>query len=239
MYASGGIVTDVTERRRLEEEIVRISEHEQERIAQDLHDGLGQQLAGTWFLSDTLRKALAAQDSSELPMASKIARLLETAVSQIRSLAHGLSPVSPQPNGLMVALEALAPQCSELFAVDCRFFCPEPVLIEDNRVATHLYRIAQEAISNAVRHGKAKNIELELFATKGHIVLRVTDNGIGFRKTANQSKGMGLRTMNYRADVVGADFAIKKRPGRGTVVMCSLRTHPEAELNGNDKSNHK
>ena len=171
-------------------------------------------------------------------MISKIAHLLETAVSQVRALARGLSPVSAQPNGLMAALEALAKQCSELFSVECRLICPEPVLIEDNKMATHLYRIAQEAINNAVRHGKARKIEIELFATKGQPALRVADNGIGFKKAAKEPKGMGLRTMNYRADLIGADFAISKRPGHGTVVICSLRAQP-TEWNGSGKDNHQ
>ena len=223
IYALGGIVTDVTERKRLEEEIVRISEHEQQRIARDLHDGLGQQLAGTWFLSDTLRKSLAARSSPEVGDATKVSQLLQTAVGQIRNLARGLSPVPPEPNGLMAALQLLAAQCSELFAVDCRFSCPQPEPVEDPKVATHLYRIAQEAINNAVRHGKATKVEIELFARNGGSVLRIVDNGIGFKRTTKPAKGMGLRTMNYRADLVGADFAVNKRHGKGTEVICSLR----------------
>jgi PAS domain S-box-containing protein len=223
IYAVGGIVTDVTERKRLEAEVLRISEHEQQRIAQDLHDGLGQQLAGTWFLSDTLRKNLVAQSSPEEPTASKIVHLLETAVSQTRSLARGLYPVPQQPDGLMAGLEDLAANLSELFNVNCRFECPQPVLIPDYKLATNFYRIAQEAAANAIKHGKARLIKIQLFATDAQLVLKITDDGSGIRRIPKGHKGMGLRTMNYRAELIGADFAIRRASIRGTEVVCSVR----------------
>jgi len=223
VYAVGGIVTDVTERRRLETEVLRVIEHEQQRIAQDLHDGLGQQLAGTWFLSDTLRKNLAAQSSPEEPTAAKIVDLLETAVGQTRSLARGLYPVRQQVDGLMAGLEELAANLSGLFNVNCRFICPEPVPVPDYKVATHLYRIVQEAASNAIKHGKAQEIQIKLFATEMQYILHVTDDGIGVKTIPKKHNGMGLRTMRYRAELLGADFAIRRTGTRGTEVVCSVR----------------
>ena len=237
IYAVGGIVTDITERKRLEKEVLRISEREQERIAQDLHDGLGQQLAGTWFLSDTLRKNLEAQASPQLPTASKLVQLLETALNQTRTLARGLSPVSPQPNGLMAALEELARQTADLFGVKCCLVCPDAVLLNDNNTATHLYRITQEAINNSLKHGRARRIEIGLFARKGGVRLSVLDDGVGFKKAPNEYRGMGLRTMKYRADLIGADFAIRSRGIRGTKVMCDVQAQLSTSAHG--KTHHK
>jgi signal transduction histidine kinase len=123
----------------------------------------------------------------------------------------------------MGALGGLATQCSELVGVNCRFVCHRPVLVNNNKVATNLYRIAQEAINNAVKHGRAREIEIRLFAIEGRPALRIIDDGIGFRGVAKEHKGMGLRTMNYRADLIGADFAIRRRKLRGTEVTCHLR----------------
>jgi PAS domain S-box-containing protein len=238
--AVAGIVTDITERRRLEEEVIRISEHERMRVAQDMHDGLGQQLAGTWFLADSLRKNLAAVSSPEAPAAAKIAQLLTTAVSQIRALARGLYPVPHEPNGLLSALEELSRQTSELFKVDCHFVCRRAVLIEDYEVATHLYRIAQEATNNAIKHGHAHSIVIGLSARNGHIVLRIRDDGVGFKNVTKARKGMGLRTMNHRADLIGADFAIHQTGDCGSEVVCGLRTQSTSlEHNGKAKREQK
>ncbi|HEX9047506.1 MAG TPA: response regulator, partial [Verrucomicrobiae bacterium] len=135
-----------------EAEILRASEREQLRISQDLHDGLGQQLAGISCLSDNLKHDLAAKFPPASNTAARISELLDHAVMQTRALARGLQPVFPEPDGLMSALEALAAQISEMFKVDCRFICPAPVLIDDNALATHLYRIAQEGATNAIKH---------------------------------------------------------------------------------------
>jgi PAS domain S-box-containing protein len=224
IYALGGIVTDITERRRLEGEVLRISEHEQQRIARDLHDSLGQQIAGAWYMSDILRKTLAAESSPELPAATKVAELLATTVSQTRNLAHGLSPVAPQPDGLMTALERLATQTSEMFHVRCRFIRHNPAQLTDNTAANHFYRIAQEAVNNAVKHGHPRQIEIGLSAVGNCVTLRIKDDGRGFNNDGKLSSGMGLRTMKYRADLMGADFAVNSRRGGGTEIVCELRT---------------
>jgi signal transduction histidine kinase len=135
IYALVDIVTDITERKRLEEEVLHISEREHRRIAQDLHDGVGQQLAGISCLSNVLKKSLSDQRSPEAETATRISQLLDSAVAQTRSLARGLHPVEPEPSGLMSALDELAVMVTDLFKVSCKFHCAEPVLIEDNDVA--------------------------------------------------------------------------------------------------------
>jgi PAS domain S-box-containing protein len=221
IYAIAGIITDVTERRRLEAETLRISEREHRRIAQDLHDGVGQQLAGISCLSDVLKQNLTEQNSPEAARAAKISRLLDAAVSQTRTLVHGLYPVASEATGLMNALENLAATITDLFKTDCRFELPKPVLITDNAAATHLYRIAQEAVTNALKHGRATRVEIKLSATPEAFILAVSDNGIGFQKNSRRKKGIGLRIMNYRADMLGGALAIHKNSGQGIRVVCT------------------
>jgi PAS domain S-box-containing protein len=229
LRAIGGIVTDITERKRLEESVLRVSDREQRRMAQDLHDGLGQQLAGVWCLSDVLRKSLASASSPQAVQAEKITSVLRLAVRQTRGLAHGLHPVPAEPGGLRSALAELARQVNDLFAVGCEFQCPEPVEVQDNTAATHLYRIAQEAINNAVRHGRAKKIKISLSLMGNETILSVSDDGCGFKKKQRPTKGMGLQIINYRASMIGGRVVFGRNGGRG--VTCSVRIE---NLNGKE-----
>lgn len=219
------IMQDISERKRLEAEILQVSEREQRRIAEDLHDGVGQQLGGISCLSDVLKKNLADQASPEAEAAAKISRLLTVTMAQTRSLARGLHPVAPEANGLMSALEDLATRVSDLFKVSCHFACAQPVLIEDNTVATHLYRIAQEAVNNSLKHGKAQQIIIGLSSTSERIILAVNDDGVGFKRSERRSKGLGLRIMNHRASMIGGNFAVQKKAGGGTVAVCNVPTN--------------
>jgi len=223
-----GIVRDITERKRLEKEILEISEREQRRIGQDLHDGLCQQLTGIAFLIQALEQKLTNAASPDAAALQQVRELLKEGVGQARSLSHGLYPVDPQPDGLMVGLRNLSSNVRELFRVSCAFQCPRPVLVRDNSVATHLYRIAQEAVQNAIRHGKASRIVIRLAGDDQQITLSIADNGVGFGKHGDGKPGMGLRTMSHRAHVIGATLGIT--PGRkgGTQVICRL---PTAEKN--------
>jgi PAS domain S-box-containing protein len=222
IYALVGIVTDITERKRLEEEVLRISEREHRRIAQDLHDGLGQQLAGISCLSNILMKNLTDKESPEAATATRISKLLDSAVAQTRGLARGLHPVEPEPTGLMSALEELAASITELFHVACEFECLRPVRITDNIMATHLYRIAQEAVTNALKHGHAAKIKIGLSATPERIILAIADDGVGFRRSAGKKTGLGLRIMSYRAGMIGGTLVVRKKRKRGTEVTCAL-----------------
>lgn len=226
------IMQDISERKRLEAEILQVSEREQRRIAEDLHDGVGQQLGGISCLSDVLKKNLAEQASPEAEAAAKISRLLTATMAQTRSLARGLHPVAPEANGLMSALEDMATRVSDLFKVSCQFACAQPVLIEDNTMATHLYRIAQEAVTNSFKHGKAQQIKIELSSTPKRIILAVNDDGVGFKRSERRSKGLGLRIMNHRAGMIGGNFVIQKKAGGGTVAVCTV------QINNGPTPNH-
>ncbi len=222
-----GMLLDVTERKALEQEIARTSEMEQRRIGQDLHDGLCQHLAGIEFMSQVLEQKLAARSKGNAARAAEIAKLVRQAIAQTRDLARGLSPVDLAVEGLMSALQELASNTEKLFHVSCPFLCPEPVLVPDNSVATHLYRIAQEGIRNAIQHGKAKRITLELLQSSDQILLSISDNGRGLLESRDPHRGMGFRIMQYRAGVIGGSLVFESRPKKGTTVLCTIPTPSE------------
>ncbi|MGD0462212.1 MAG: PAS domain S-box protein [Tepidisphaeraceae bacterium] len=232
-----GIVRDLTDRKRMERQVLEISDREQRRIGQDLHDGLGQQLAGIGFLSKSLEQRLAKKRVSETDDARQIANLVSETIAQARGMAHGLHPVDLSDTGLMSALKELASTVEHTFRIECSFTCEQPVLLSDGAVATHLYRIAQEAVNNAIKHGKAKHVLIVLNRDGDTITVSVRDNGIGFPELLPEKKGMGLQTMRYRAALVGATLSILKVPSGGTRVECSLKeTDSAPEGNGNGKN---
>ncbi|MDP3850353.1 MAG: PAS domain S-box protein [Luteolibacter sp.] len=213
---------EMAARRRLEKEILEISEREQQRIGRDLHDDLGQRLVGISYMSHLLASALLNRSSPAADQAGKITSLLNDALALTRSLARGLHPVAMKSGGLMAALADLAERTSGIFEVSCRFTGPacEPVLTDS--VATHLYRIAQEAVTNAVNHGKATDILIDLASQAERTTLVVTDNGAGLPKPSPRRKGMGLRIMNYRADIISGSLAFSTPENGGTMVTCTL-----------------
>jgi len=218
-----GFVRDISDRKRLEKEVLQISELEQRRIGQDLHDGLCQQLAGIELMSEVLEQNLSRKSKAEAAQAAKIAEGVRAAIGDTRMLARGLSPVDVESNGLMSALQELASNTEKLFHVACRFECPQPVLVRDHASATHLYRIAQEAINNAIKHGKAREITVRVTARSNQANLTVTDDGRGFVVKPEQTSGMGLRIMKYRAGMIGATLEIRRANGRGMVVACMFK----------------
>ena len=220
-----GFIRDITERKRLEKENLEISEREQRRIGQDLHDGLCQHLAGIELLSQVLEQKLATKSAAEAARAAEIARHVREAITHTRSLARGLSPVELEANGLMSALQELAASVEKMFKVECRFQCEESVLLFDHAVATHVYRIAQEAINNAIKHGKAESILISLKPADGNINLTVMDDGTGFPKELKSDKGMGLQIMNYRASMIGGSLDIRRANEKGTTVACSFKNN--------------
>jgi two-component system CheB/CheR fusion protein len=211
---------DITRRVELEREILAISEREQRRLGHDLHDDLCQQLAGIEFLSQRLASDLAARSAASAPRAKEIAQMVQRAMTQTRELARGLSPVRLEAEGLTNALHELAAGTRKVFDCDCRFRCDPPVLVPDHNVAIHLYRIAQEAVSNAIKHGQARRIEIGLAAKDGSVTLAVKDNGTGIPRKLPKRKGMGLRIMRYRAEVIGGALMVEPDPGGGTRVVC-------------------
>ncbi len=226
-----GTLIDITERKRLEKEILEISDREQHRIGHDLHDGLGQQLTGIELLCEVLAKRLAAKSKADARHAGEIAQCVREAIVQARGLARGLSPVAVESEGLMSALQELAATTEKIFPVACQFHCDPPLLVHSHAVSMHLFRIAQEAVSNAIKHGKARRIEIQLKAAGERTVLSVKDYGVGFPKKLPGKRGMGLRIMHYRTNLIGGSLVIEKNPEGGTTVTCSIQAngnkHPE------------
>lgn len=215
------VARDITGRKRLEKEIIEISNREQQRIGQDLHDGLCQELTGIELMCQVLEQKLAAKSKTEAKQAGEIGEHIRRSITHTRKLARGLFPVELETNGFMSALQELADNAEKLFHITCRFECDGLVAIRDNVAATHLYRIAQEAINNAVRHGEAKHITVSLKPAGEKVEFTVTDNGIGVSNKSQKKSGMGLHTMKYRASVVGATLDVRPGPdGAGTMVAC-------------------
>lgn len=231
-----GMIRDVSERRRLQNEILNAVSEEQRRIGQDLHDSAGQDLTGLHYLIEghlsllekSMTKELSAAEStallrSELEAMRKSTIVVKSLQQKIRTVIRGLAPVNINGRGLMAGLMDFAEGISDVHHVECRFLCPVPLLIEDNQQATHLYHIAQESVNNAIRHGAASQIEISLSAAGGNTVLTISDNGRGFDKRRTLEKsGLGLHIMSYRAALMGAKLSVETTDGNGTVVRCTL-----------------
>jgi PAS domain S-box-containing protein len=215
-----GVGFDITERKGLEEAILEISAREQRRIAQDLHDGLGQHLTGIAFMSKVLEEKLSDKSLPEAEEAAKIVKMVNQAIDNTRQLARGLHPVAAEPLGLMSALKKWANEVEGLFHIGCSFRCERPLTIHDANLATHLYRIAQEAVNNAIRHGKSRNIVIGLSGKNGAGMLTIQDDGDGFPKKPVNPPGVGLSIMNYRADMVGGSLKVQPNQDRGVTVTC-------------------
>jgi PAS domain S-box-containing protein len=223
---------DVTERKHLESAILEVSAREQRRIGQDLHDGLGQRLTGIAFMSKVLAEELAAESRPEAGDAAKIVNLVNGTIEETRELAHGLLPVVSEARGLMSALERWANEVEDLFKVSCWFQCSEPVLVHDEAVANHVYRIAQEAVNNAVKHGRARRITVRLGTENGAGCLTVQDDGSGLPEVPANHSGMGLHIMNYRVRMIGGSLDVRRCGERGgTLVACRFPLH-HPELSG-------
>ena len=221
---SFAVLTDLTEYRRLERELLAAGSRLERRIGQNLHDSLGQVLTGVAFQAKALEQRLAALSLREVEQAETIRSLVNEAISQTQSLARGLMPVDLEDQGLMGALGMLANSTQSLYRVPCEFTCEDAVLISDNDVAAHLYYIAQEAVTNAVRHSGASRITIELNAGDGGIGLVVRDDGHGPPAGWEQGSGLGLGIMRHRARMIGASLEIERGPTGGVTVSCLLET---------------
>lgn len=219
---AAALTQEISERERIQEELLDVSEREQRRVGRDLHDGLCQHLAATALNCQLLGEELAEQGSPSAPRARAIVGMIEKSIRLSRQSARGLDPVAIDAEGLMAALEEMASTTTDLFRVSCSFDCESPVLIHDANVTDHFYRIAQEAVRNAVSHARAQSIAIRLDATDGGIELRVEDDGIGFVRDASPAGGMGLRIMPLRARLIGAEFVVARRTEGGTAVTCTL-----------------
>ncbi|MBI5093652.1 MAG: PAS domain-containing sensor histidine kinase [Candidatus Hydrogenedentes bacterium] len=216
------VIHDVTDRRRLEKEVVEIAAREQRRVGQDLHDGLGQLLTGLMCLSGSLARNLSEQSPACAAQAGEITQIAGSALAEVRSLARGLMPVELDLRGLPASLQELAYDCENLFNVACECECSGEIEFDDAVAPLQLYRIAQEAVSNAVRHGKAKEIHIALKAAGSRGQLTIEDNGTGFTRSKQRRGGMGLRIMRYRAEMIGGALDIRVSRGRGTRILCGF-----------------
>jgi PAS domain S-box-containing protein len=218
-----GSLHDITERKRLEIAIGETVEREQQRIGQDLHDGLGQQLTAIELMCHSLRDDLTQVQPILAKDATRIGRLLQHAIRQTRFLAHGLVAYSVHTGGLQSALMELAQATSSSGRIKCRFRCPEAVTVQPNDIAGHLYRIAQEAVNNAVKHSQASEVTIRLCQRDGFVCLQVTDNGQGLPRTSKPAQGIGLLVMKHRAQTIDADLQVRSASGKGVTISCTLR----------------
>jgi signal transduction histidine kinase len=220
------LTQQMAERERLEREILEISEREQRRIGRDLHDGLCQHLTGTALAGQVLRERLQARSAPEAADAGNIIRLVEDGITMARDLARGAYQADMAAEGLMAALAELSANTAKWSKTVCVFERDAPVFVHDATTAMHLYRIAQEAVSNAIRHGKARRIGVRLSERDGRVTLTVEDDGAGLPEGWQKSQGLGARIMAHRAAMIGADFIMDLNPTGGTFVKCSLPVPP-------------
>ena len=213
---------DITERKHTEREVLEISAREQRQIGQDLHDGLGQHLTGIAFMSKVLEQKLRERGVAEAGDAAKIVRLVNEAINRTRELARGLLPVVSEEDGLATALRRWTSEIEDVFRMPCDFECAVPVPIADVSMATHLYHIAQEAVSNAIKHASASRIVVSLTRGAAGGSLTIEDDGIGMSHPTEKPSGLGLRTMRYRASMIGGSLNVRRALSGGTVVHCQF-----------------
>jgi PAS domain S-box-containing protein len=219
-----GILRDMTHYKRLEREVMEVASQQQQRISQDLHDSVAQELTALNLLARDLAETLGT-DANASRVVERLEQGLQRSQQELRAVLRGLLPVAVDGEGLMAALAELASRTQQQAKVTCTFDCPEPVSLMDNLTATHLYLIAQEAVHNAVKHGKPRNIMISLRSKRG-LVLWVQCDGIGMPARPEANGGMGLRIMRNRAAIIGARLTIEPVEPTGTVVTCRLDEEP-------------
>ncbi|HEV8544438.1 MAG TPA: PAS domain S-box protein [Verrucomicrobiae bacterium] len=217
-----GTGLDITDRQELEQELLAISDLERERIGQELHDGLGQRLTALELFAYALKEEVRQHAPFLIDQCEQMSRELRETARQARTLSHGLAPVFFARDGLKLALEDLAQNTTSMAKIDCSFRCDGQSVAADIKVGMHLYRIAQEAVNNALRHAHPTKITINCSAVEGECELTVHDNGIGF--VPNQAaSGMGLKLIRHRAELIGATIRIDSSADQGTTVQCRVR----------------
>lgn len=212
---------DVTEQRKLEGEIISISERERIRIGHDLHDGVGQYFTGIGYLARMLKDKLTAANMQEADVAEEILSLIDEGKSHTRTLAKGLSPVQMDKLGIIAAVKELCMETNKIFQAECSFVFDKGISMPNNFIATHLYYIIREGVNNALRHGQAKHIDIIMKEAEDGMAVEIRDDGIGFDPDA-VVRGLGLNLMKYRADVIGGSLKISKNRNGGATVACFL-----------------
>jgi len=215
-------IRDITERKRLEAAVLKATEDERQRIGRELHDGLGQTITGISYLIEALHREPNGRRDRVSADTRRLVELAGRATREVHELARGMSSLNVNRHGIVVALQELAANTQAIYGVRCRFVGPAPVPLPDENVSRQLFRIAQEAVNNAVRHSKGKAIRITLSRRRGRVTLTVRDDGKGIRATAREGTGMGLRIMQYRAEAIGGKLEIDSPRGKGTAVTCVL-----------------
>jgi signal transduction histidine kinase len=215
------LTEQITERVRLEKAVLEITERERRAIGHDLHDGLSQHLTGTALVAEALASRMAPRSPEDASEVKKIVGLVELGIEQTRRLAKGLLLAEIERDGLVTALKDLAANSRGV----CEFTCEAPANLDESGTATHLYRIAEEATRNAVRHGRATHIDLKLYPEGEGLVLQVRDNGSGLAPSPRRGQGLGMRIMAHRAAIIGASLSVEA-VAPGTLVVCRLPLAP-------------
>jgi len=231
IQANKSLRQEIAERRRLEKALLEIEDRERQHIGHELHDSLGQLLTGIAFKNKSLQNDLNNRMAPEAEDAAHIGSLINEAKLQTKILSRGLSPVGTDGAGLMSALESLGVNALRLFHVPCTFICDEPVLLRHEKAILQLYRIAQEAVTNAVRHSQCKTITIELERAGDVVIITISDDGIGMKGSTAAKDGMGLKIMHYRAGMIGADLDVLTNDGTGTVIRCAFPDSSEDDAN--------
>jgi PAS domain S-box-containing protein len=214
---------DITEHKKLEKSVIEIEERERHRIGQDLHDGLGQLLTGIAFQVRGLGRKLDKSSFIDAEDAAEISVLVDDAKLQVSCISKGLYPVDMDKEGLMTALEELALSTKKMFGIPCVFLCAKPVFIHNKTAVIQLYRIAQEAVTNAVKHGKPHQIEIYLSGTYNKVAMMIKDDGIGIKNiNGRMNTGLGLKIMGYRANLINASLDIRQDLNGGTIITCDF-----------------
>jgi signal transduction histidine kinase len=218
----------IKDRQRLEHELLEITEKERRRIGLDLHDDLGQKLSGIALMTKGLELKLTRQQMPESQEAARIHTLVQQTMSHASDLAHDLATLDLKENNLTEALGGLAGHARELFQIACQFKGQTEVPPLESNAARQLYKIAQEAVTNAIKHGKARRVTISLENGEGNLVLSVRNDGLPFPDMKrHMSTGMGLRIMNYRASLIGASLEVKGTGAHGTLVRCTVPLEPK------------
>jgi PAS domain S-box-containing protein len=217
-----GTIRDISRRRELEQEVLEVATLEQQRIGRELHDGVGQELTGLGLLADALARRLEKSSPSEQRLAGDLVQGLQRVHQQVRTLCRGLILAEPDAEALRVALDDLAASIAEQSGIACTLDCAEPAPVPDPVTAKHLYRIAQEAVSNALRHGRPKQIALSLRSGPEGLCLTIRDDGIGVQELVESHQGLGIPTMRYRAGMIGGALQVGRGEGGGTLVTCTV-----------------
>jgi len=218
----------VVERRYLQEDLIDAVWYQQRRFGQELHDSLGQELTGVGMLVSSLARKLKAENHPAADRLAELSKMVQQTKEGARKLSKGMFPVDIDAQGLRSALEEMAANTQQRYEVECVVACDREIEVRDNNVATHLFRIAQEAVTNAVKHGRPSRIAISLSHQDKTLLLSVEDDGCGFKpRPAGDPPGMGIRIMRYRANVIGASLKVIPNTGHGTTVRCLIeRTRP-------------